>query len=364
MQLTPENRKGDIQGHVGDHDEQNREAENSKNEPASGIGLIDRRKRHRWIVERLAVVVQLLVCNRLLRMVQDIDWNLLSALDVLLAEGSVTAAAERLHLSIPATSRTLGRIRETFGDPILVRAGRGLVPTPRALALQQRLHNLIEEAHQIVESGKDVDLSSLERTFTIRANDALIALLTARLETRTRQIAPGVALRFIPEGEEDIGPLRDGLIDLDIGVIDDFGPEVLSEKLYEDRLVGMVATSHPLSEGRITLRRIAAVHHIGVSRRGRAHGAFDDLLQKRGLERKVVAVVPTFTAAAHIIASSDLTGLVTAGFAKEFASLTGAHVYEIPVDLQKLEISQAWHVRQDLDPGHKWLRSQIREVIS
>lgn len=292
------------------------------------------------------------------------DWNLLAALDVLLAEGSVTAAADRLHLSIPATSRTLGRIRQTFGDPILVRAGRGLVPTPRALAIQHRLHQLIEEAHALVEIGRDLDVTSLQHTFVIRANDALTSALTARLVTRVRASAPGVTLRFVPEGEEDLAPLRDGLIDLDVGVIADLGPEIRTQPLYQERLVGMVAAGHPLSSAKPTLRRIAAVDHISVSRRGRTRGAFDDVLDQHGLTRNVVAVVPTFTAAAHIIAGSQLTGLITATYAAQVADLTGARLYQIPADLPKLQISQAWHVRHDLDPAHQWLRNQIGAVMN
>jgi DNA-binding transcriptional LysR family regulator len=297
-------------------------------------------------------------------MTQEVDWNLLAALDVLLAEGSVTAAAERLHLSVPATSRTLGRIRQTFGDPILVRAGRGLVPTPRALAIQHRLHQLVEEAHALVESSRDVDLASLQRTFTIRANDALIGMLTARLVTSVQAVAPGIILRFVPEGEEDLVPLRDGLVDLDVGVIADFGPEVRTRALNDERLVGLVATSHPLASGRITLRRIAGVEHVGVSRRGRTRGALDDILEEHGLARKVVAVVPTFTAAAHVIAGSQLTGLIPASYAGQVAALTGAHIYEIPADLPRLPISEAWHVRHDLDPAHQWLRNEVAATMS
>lgn len=296
-------------------------------------------------------------------MAQKTDWNLLAALDVLLAEGSVTAAAERLHLSIPATSRALGRIRQTFGDPLLVRAGRGLVPTQRALAIQGRLHRLIQEAHALVDAGRDLDLSSLRRTFTIRANDALTSLMTASLVTAVHSVAPGVTLRFAPEGDEDLAPLRDGLVDLDIGVIADLGPEVRAQPLYEERLVGMVAADHPLASGRVTLRRIAGAEHIGVSRRGRAHGIFDDILGQHGLSRSVVAVVPTFSAAAYIIASSKLTGLVTARYAARVAALTGAHVYEVPARLPQLSIAQAWHVRHDLDPAHHWLRTQVAALL-
>src|SRR5580692_5862826 len=124
----------------------------------------------------------------------QVDLNLLNALDVLLAEGSVTAAADRLDLSVPATSRTLARIRQAFDDPILVRAGRGLVPTPRALAIQGRLHQLVEDAHAILDTGRGLDLPGLERTFTIRANDAMISLLAAGLVAGVRGAAPGVNL--------------------------------------------------------------------------------------------------------------------------------------------------------------------------
>jgi DNA-binding transcriptional LysR family regulator len=297
-------------------------------------------------------------------MTQDIDWNLLNALDVLLAEGSVTAASERLHLSVPATSRTLGRIRRAFGDPILVRSGRGLVPTPRALAVQEQLHRLIEDAHALVESGRDLHLSSLERTFAIRANDALISALPARLIDRVQTQAPGVAFRFVAEGEEDVGPLRDGSIDLDLGQIADFGPDVRVSPLYQETYLGVVAADNKLAKGRVTLKRLASVGHVAVSRRGRRTGALDDVLAEHGLARTVVTVVPTFTAAAHIIASSELTGMLPARYALQIAGLTGMHPYPIPAELPSLQISQAWHVRQDLDPAHQWLRGQIAEVLA
>jgi DNA-binding transcriptional LysR family regulator len=295
---------------------------------------------------------------------QDIDWNLLSALDVLLAEGSVTAASERLHLSVPATSRTLGRIRQALGDPILVRSGRGLVPTPRALAIQEQLHRLIEDAHAIVESGRDLHLSSLDRTFAIRANDALISTLPANLIDRVQSQAPGVSFRFVAEGEEDLGPLRDGSIDLDLGQIGDLGPDVRVSPLYEETFSGVVAAGHRFAKGRMTLSRLTSVGHVAVSRRGRRRGSLDEVLAQHGLERKVVTVVPTFTAAAHIIASSDLTGMLPTRYARQIANLTDMHVYRIPAELPRLQISQAWHIRQDLDPAHQWLRRQIADVLA
>lgn len=192
---------------------------------------------------------------------------------------------------------------------------------------------------------------SLERTFTIRANDAIISLLTASLAARVQATAPGVMLRFAPEGDEDLVPLRDGLVDIDLGVIPDLGPEVRTQPLYQEHFVGLVAAGHRLASGRVTLRRLAAAGHVAVSPRGRPRGALDDVLAEHGLTRGVVAVVPTFTAAAHIIVSSDLTGLIPARYARQVAARTGAHWYEIPAALPTLMISQAWHVRHDLDPA-------------
>jgi DNA-binding transcriptional LysR family regulator len=297
-------------------------------------------------------------------MTQDMDWNLLPALDVLLAEGSVTAAAERLHLSVPATSRTLARIRRTFDDPMLVRAGRGLVPTPRALAVQARLHELVDEARALVTADQRLDLAELRRTFTIRANDSLVSLVTTRLVAHLAAAAPGVTLRFVPEGSEDAAPLRTGEIDLDLGSIDDLGPDIRSRTVGEEHLVGLVAADHPLAGKRPTLRRIAATDHLAVSRRGRARGGLDDVLEAHGLRRRVVATVPTFPAAAHIVARSALTCLFPARFASEVAELTGAHLYEVPADLAPVSLSLAWHLRHDLDPAHRWLRDQVTEAFA
>jgi DNA-binding transcriptional LysR family regulator len=308
------------------------------------------------------LVVQLHVCKNPLRVTQ-VDWNLLNALDVLLAEGSVTAAAERLHLSVPAMSRTLGRIRRAFDDPILVRAGRGLVPTERALAIQDQLHQLVEQAHALLETGRDLDLASLRRVFTVRANDSLTALLAAPLVARVRAAAPLVTARFVAEGAEDLAPLRNGDIDIDIGRIEGLGPEVRVQPLFTERMVGLVAPGHPLATGTMTLRRLTTVDHIVVSRRGRLRGPFDDVLAEQGLTRTVVTSVPTYTAAAHIVLGSALTGLFIESYARSVAARTGAHLFDVPADLPPVAMAQAWHVRHDLDPAHRWLRGQIAAVF-
>jgi DNA-binding transcriptional LysR family regulator len=293
------------------------------------------------------------------------DLNLLAALDVLLEEQSVTSAAERLHLSVPATSRTLTRIRRAFGDPILVRAGRGLVPTPYALAIKDEVHRVVASSRGLFQAGRALDPAALERRFTIRATDALITQFAPPLLARLGVLAPGVTLRFSAEGDEDLPPLRDGQVDLDLGVIDDLGPEVRTMALYSDRMVGLAAPGHPLasgSAGPVTLERLAAYPHVVVSRRGRDRGPLDDVLSAAGLSRRVAVIVPTHMAAAFLILSAQLTGIIAGFAAQQLASATDVQIYEIPASLPLLPISAGWHARYDADPEHRWLRSQVQDI--
>ena len=295
------------------------------------------------------------------------DLNLLAALDVLLEEQSVTSAAERLHLSIPATSRTLTRIRQAFGDPILVRAGRGLVPTPYALAIKDEVHQVVASSRGLFQAGRALDPAQLERRFTIRATDALITQFAPPLLARLGVAAPGVTLRFSAEGDEDLPPLRDGQVDLDLGVIADLGPEVRTMALYEDRMVGLAAPGHPLasaSSGPVTLERLAAYPHVVVSRRGRDRGPLDDVLEAAGLSRRVAVIVPTHAAAAFLILSARLTGIIAGFAARQLASTTSVRSFDIPAALPPLPISAGWHARYDADPEHRWLRAQVQDIAS
>lgn len=197
-----------------------------------------------------------------------VDLNLLVALDVLLEESSVSRAAARLHLSEPAMSRTLGRIRKALGDPVLVRAGRTMVPTPHALSVQGEVRAVVERARALFLTGGRVDLETLTRTFTVLAHDSFAAAFGAALFRRTAGEAPGVRLRFLSESHVDLPMLREGVADLEFGVIDARSPEVRTEHLFDDRVLGVVREGHPLLSGPITARRFAAGEHLTVSRRG------------------------------------------------------------------------------------------------
>ncbi|MBM2623658.1 LysR family transcriptional regulator [Actinoplanes sp. LDG1-06] len=294
----------------------------------------------------------------------QLDLNLLTALDALLEEGSVGGAARRLHLSEPATSRALGRIRAAIGDPILVRSGRAMVPTPRAQAIRAEVHALVERAQAVFTPPGEPDLGRLERTFTVLASDAAISL-GPDLLARVRAVAPQVVLRFLGETPTaDAAQLRDGPADLDIGVIHRPPPEIRVEPLVTDTMAVVVRAGHPLATGRLTRPRLAAAAHVSASRRGKLTGPVDDDLAEHGLRRQVAMVVPTFSAGLLVVARTDLVGLMPRGLGAATLESLGLVALDPPMPLPPIEIGMAWHQRYDADGAHSWLRSVVREAVA
>jgi DNA-binding transcriptional LysR family regulator len=291
------------------------------------------------------------------------DLNLLFTLDVLLAEGSVARAARRLRLSPSAMSRALARLREATGDPLLVRAGRGLVPSPRALELRERVHQLVHDAEAALRPANELKLGQLARTFTLRTSEGFVENFGARLLARVSEEAPRVSLRFLPKPDKDSAPLRDGTVDLETGVVGKTtGPEVRAQALFRDRFVGVVRTGHPLSEGEITPSRYAAARHIRVSRRDLDKSPIDDALAPLGLAREVATTVGGFSAALALARASDLVASVPERHTGNLRS--GMHTFTLPVPVPQITISLLWHPRMDGDPAHRWLRGCVRDACA
>lgn len=292
---------------------------------------------------------------------QSIDLNLLIALDALLTEGSVTGAAERLGLSVPAMSRTLSRAREMVGDPLFVRAGRGIVPTPRAESLREGVHDLVQQATALLRSTESFEFRQLRRTFTIRADDGAISTIGPELLRALQHEAPLVTIRFMAQGKQDIVALREGLIDLDIGVIDDLGPEIVRQTLLNDQFVAVFRVGHPLEKRRQLMPEdFAKFGHVTVSRRGLLNGPVDVELAKHGLSRRVQAVAPTFMEALAIARETDLIATVADRLTTN--ARHGMVWRSLPVTTPRVTISQAWHPRFNADPGHQALRRLIHRL--
>jgi len=301
--------------------------------------------------------------NLYLHCMQRFDANLLFALDALLETGSVTGAAERTGVSVPAMSRTLLRIRKLMGDPIMVQAGRGLVATPKALEIRARLHALVQEARDLTRHSAP-SLRDANRTVTIRADESFIAVYASAISKAIHSESPNAALRFVSHGEEAVGPLREGVVDLDIGDIKLHGPEVKLQKLFASRFMGVVRSGHPLSRGKVTAKRYVQYEHISASRRGLAEGPIDAALAGMGLKRTLMLSVPTFSSALTIAATSDLVAAVPEHLTKLAATLYGLYVFTLPVETGSVRISLAWHPRFDFDAIHRFVRESIVKVCT
>ena len=288
------------------------------------------------------------------------DLNLLITLDVLLAEGSVARAAKRLRLSPSAMSRALARLRDTTGDPLLVRAGRGLVQTPRALELRKQVSRLVQEAQAVLRPAQALAMAQVLRTFTLRTSDEFVERFGPALLDRIAKDAPGVRLRFVSKTDKDNAPLREGSVDLEIGVVDPTAsPEVLTQALFRDRLIGVVRSDHPLSQGGISAARFAEGRHLYVSRRGQDRGQIDDALEAQGLTRQIGSIVASFSTAIALARNTDLIAAVPERYTPDRRDL---FCFALPVSLPAFTVAMLWHPRLDADLAHRWLRGCLREV--
>lgn len=291
------------------------------------------------------------------------DLNLLIVLDALLAEGSVAGAARRLRLSPSAMSRALSRLREATGDPLLVRAGRGLAPTPRALALREDVPRLVAAVERVLRPEAALDLAGLKRTFTLRSSDGFVESFGADLVSRTAAEAPGVRLNFLQKPDKDSTPLREGRVDLETGVIaQSLGPEVLTTALFRDRLIGVVREGHPLGQTKITAAAYLRARHVVVSRSGHEDDAVNLPFMPTAPKRPAGAIVSGFSAALALARHTDLVATVPE---KHTANLRGGmSSFPLPVRSLEFTVSMLWHPRMDADPAHRWLRQCLREICA
>lgn len=291
------------------------------------------------------------------------DFNLLVTLDVLLAEGSVAAAARRLGLSPSAMSRALARLREVTGDPLLVRAGRRLVPTPRALELRGQVGPIVDGARAILRPAEKLDLAKLERRFVLRTSEGFVETFGPRLIARIREEAPGVGLQFVTKPDKESAPLREGEVDVETGVVDlTTAPEMRAVALFEDRWVGVARDRHPVLDARVTLKRYGAAEQVQILRRGLHSSEVDDAARAAGAERRIGVVVNGFAAAIALARDTDLIATVPERHTEGLRR--GVSTFALPFAMTGFTISLLWHPRMDGDLAHRWLRSCIRSACS
>ncbi len=291
---------------------------------------------------------------------RGVDLNLMVLLDLLVEHRSVTAAAEAAHMSQPAMSRALGRLRALLRDPLLARGAQGLVPTPAAVAMQPALKRMLAEAAGLV-ARRRFDPAAWRGQVGIAATDHQTILLLPRLIRRLFAEAPLMELRVVPFQASRLDELRDGRLHLTFGILEQaLPPGLRREALDEDRFVTLLRAGHPaLSDWRV--ERFAALDHVLVTVLGEGRGAMDELLRAQGLSRRVALRLPHFYAAMAVVADSDLVVTLPASIARRHAAPLGLVAVEPPLAPPPFNTTMVWPEVLDADPGNAWLRGLVRE---
>jgi DNA-binding transcriptional LysR family regulator len=294
----------------------------------------------------------------------SIDLNLLVVLDALLETHSVKEAAGRLALSPSATSHALARLRELLGDPILVRAGKVMVPSARADRMRPRVSALLDDLRRLLEAADELDPSRLRRSFRVASTDYAERMVVAPLSDALADAAPGVDLYSLAQTTPVLDPLRAAELDLALGVFIDLPDDVLREPLFHEQFICVLRRGHPVLKRKLTLERYAALGHVLISPRGTPTGVVDAVLARRGLSRRVARTVASFLVAPQLVAASDYILTLPARTARAVADELDLALRTPPVELSGFDLAMAWHRRHDADPGHRWLREQTRAVAA
>jgi DNA-binding transcriptional LysR family regulator len=253
-------------------------------------------------------------------------------------------------------------LRERFGDPLLVRAGRGMVRTPRADALKDQVHAAVTQVRAVFTTSDVFDPARVHRTFAISLTDYVMVVYGDHFEGLLRARAPLLDVRYVPNAVDDAERLRRGETDLAIGIYGELPPELRTRPLLTDRFVCVVRDEHPAVGEDLTLEAFAALDHIQIAPRGQPGGYVDDLLAARGLRRRVARAVPFFQVALGMVARSDAILTVSERIALQLGPALGLKVLKPPLPLEPYTLSLVWHPRFDADPAHAWLRETLLEA--
>ncbi len=301
-------------------------------------------------------------CAATLPPMHKLDLNLLHALAALLREESVVGASRRLGITPSATSRALARLRDVTGDPLLVRAGRGLVPSPRAARLKQQLPQVMEQVQSLLAPEDLLNPKALERVFTVRCREGFAETFGASMFAAMAQAAPQSRLNFVQKTDKSSSMLREGSIDLEIGVLSNrIGPEVRSRRLFEDGYVAALSPAHPVAEQELDVEMLRSYGVIGLLRDEMEPHFAEHAMLRAGLDQSPRVMVASYGAAIALARQSELIAIVprlhTAGL------LTDIGVAELPFETPAFPVSLLWHPRFEADPAHRWLRSVVTDTV-
>ena len=291
-----------------------------------------------------------------------LDLNLLRVFDAIFQTRSVTTAASNLHLTQPAVSKQLNRLRELLDDPLFVRTNDGMAPTPRAEALAGPIRSSLSEVRNAIEQQLGFDPRSAERTFRIFTSDLGQAVFLPKLLDLIAREAPRVNIQTVqvPPSRMRALALESGDVDLAVGYFQEFEGSIHQQVLFEEHYVGMVRANHPTIRDQITFEQFLSTPHLVYQPSGGGHHSQEEVVDKAfwaaGIERRVAVRVAHTMGLTSMVSSSDLLVVVPHRLALACAALVTVSVLDLPIDIPKLNIAQYWHDRFHTDPGNRWLR--------
>jgi DNA-binding transcriptional LysR family regulator len=291
-----------------------------------------------------------------------IDLNLLVVFEALVAERSVTRAAGRVGLSQPAVSNALARLRSLLGDPLLVRTGRGMEPTARALELSGPIQQALESIRRALSPAASFEPERSPYTFRVRSADNLELSLLPRLLERLGRVAPLVDIVVDRVGDTTEEDLRAGRIDLYLGSWFNV-PSGLEQHLLQHETFACIARKgHPLIKSRLTLKAYMRAGHVLVEAGDRPSSVVDTVLADRGLGRRVVLRTPHFLVAPLMVARTDLIATLPRSVATTYAQFLPLNVFDPPLDAPGFPVQMVWHRRTHEQAPHRWLRRLIMDL--
>jgi DNA-binding transcriptional LysR family regulator len=292
-----------------------------------------------------------------------LELHLVPTLDALLTERSVTRAAAKLGVTQSAVSHGLRKLRDHFGDELLVRSPQGFVLTSRAERLADAVRRSLELLEQADEDAP-FEPGEARRSFTIVMADFVALVLLTPLLERVEKEAPNVEIVVRHLTAESERALETGAVDLLIANSRSTPAGCFRQKLAEDSWVTLLREGHPTLRGgtSIDLARFIAMRHVLVAPRGTGRGPVDEALEAVGETRRIAVRVPQLSLAAFIVARTDLVTTAIASAARAAAKNLPITLVEPPLDLPRQTWVQLWHERSQRDSGHAWLRRVLAEV--
>ncbi|HYP77665.1 MAG TPA: LysR family transcriptional regulator [Polyangiaceae bacterium] len=293
-----------------------------------------------------------------------LDLNLLLVLDAVLAERSVARAAQRLHVTPPAISNALGRLRDALGDPIVTRSGRGIVPTPRALELGPTVSRALAEIRRALH-GQVFDASTAQVVLTIGIADAGQLARLPALAALVRSRLPRARLRVVNvDTMLALGGIGGTEVDVAVGV-SHAAPGIHRQQLYAEHYLVIARSDHPRLGARAGRRALSSEYHAEVHVAfGKSSPVVERAYRKLGIVRKVAVVVPTFTAAAAVVAATDLVAGVPESVVSTLSRALGLRVLVTPLRVPPIPMYLSWHQRTHADPAQALFRELIVQAMS